>query len=46
MVDLRLPIAPLKTHLSCSRYRDANPVPTSPLTDYLSTAKERDVVSW
>ena len=33
-----LPIGSLKPHLGWSRYRDANPVPTSPLVDDMANA--------
>ena len=35
---LRLPNGPFKNTLGWSRYRDANPVPTTPLTADLATA--------
>ena len=35
---LHLPIGPLKLALGWSWYRDANPIPTSPLADDLATA--------
>ena len=35
---IHLPIGSLKTTLGWSRYRDANPVPTSPLSDDITTA--------
>ena len=35
---LHLPIGLLKPALGWSRYRDANPVPTSPLADDITTA--------
>ena len=36
VVAIHLPIGPLK--LAWSRYRDTNPVPTSPLADDITTA--------
>ena len=38
VVALYLTIGPLKTALGWSRYRDAYPVPTSPLADDIATA--------
>ena len=35
---LHIPTGPLKPSLGWSRYRDANPVPTSPLVDGIVTA--------
>ena len=35
---LRLPNGPFKNTLGWSRYRDANPVPTTPLTVDVATA--------
>ena len=32
-----LPIGPLKTTRGSNQYRDANPVPTGPLANYLAT---------
>ena len=37
-MTLHLPIGSLTTRLGWSRYRDANPVPTSPLADDITTA--------
>ena len=41
---LHLPSAPLKTALCWSRYRDANPVPTSSLADDIATAPSGPVL--
>ena len=40
---LHLPIGPLKPALGWSRYRDVNPVPTSPLADDIATVACRAV---
>ena len=40
---LHPPTGPLTTHLGWSRYRDANPEPTSPLGDDLATAPSESV---
>ena len=37
-MTLYLPIGPLKTRSKKIRYRDANPVPTSPLADDIAIA--------
>ena len=38
VVALHLPIGPLKLALGWSQYRDAKPVPVSPLADDFATA--------
>ena len=42
---LHLPIGPLKTVLGWRRYRNANPVPTSPLSYDITTAPSGPITS-
>ena len=44
VVVLHLLIGSFKTALDWSRYRDANPVPTSPLADDITTAPSGPVL--
>ena len=43
VVAIHLPIGSLKTCSGLERYRDVNPVPTSPLTNDIATALLRPV---
>ena len=45
VVALHLPIGPLNTSSGLERYRDTNPVPTSPLADDITTTSLGPVFS-